>query len=70
MITKYRTGFRNKRNVRNLDLDYISDGISINERQKNHYPQPEQHKDDLFFKIAQVGTTLTQGNTINLSQTK
>ncbi len=58
MITKLKTCYRNKRNAYNSDLDYIGDGITINDRQKrtliNLYTQNIQDEDELYNRISEL----------------
>ena len=58
MITKFKTGYRSNRSNYKSDLDYIGDGISITERQKNTlitlYSQNIQDEDDLYNRISEL----------------
>lgn len=58
MITKFKTGFRNRRNDYESDLEYIGDGVSITNRQKKTlidlYSQNIQDEDERYNRIAEL----------------
>lgn len=69
MITKLKTGYRNKRNVYDLDLDYIGDEIMITNRQREHlvslYNYNIQDEDERYDRIEELSNlTSTEADNI------